>query len=252
MDFNTLNNNLNEYNLVKECIKFVGKETIEEQYERIKDKIEEAEPYKTEYFSYEFLDKYYKKIDLYQATVHLDSIIKNSGLNKKDFIKEYEPFLEKLFEDTVDLCNLCLKNLADEICEDCNNIYCSECVEFKDMFSESPDDCGYCEYTFFEIFKIENACDGLIDEILKEKIKKKEEQKRKKQKKKEEQKIKKNEKKERNKRIITNMLKNFKKEKIKTYIKNKYYINLNKSKKDMIDNISDKYEPNEIMDIFDY
>jgi hypothetical protein len=242
MDFNTLNNNLNEYNLVRECIKFVGKETIEEQYERIKDKLEIAKTYKTEYFSYEFLDKYHDELDLYEASVHLDSIIKNSGLNKKDFIKEYEPFLEKLFQDPCDLCSLCLKNISDEICEHCEHIYCSECVELKDMFSEFTDDCGYCEYTYLEIFKIENNCEGFMDEKLKRKIKKKEEKNKKEK-----------NKKERNKRIITNMLKNFKKQDIKKYIELKrHYINLNKSKKDMIDNISNKYEPHEIIDIFDY
>jgi hypothetical protein len=159
MDFNTLNNNLNEYNLVRECIKFVGKETIEEQYERIKDKLQYKEIYKTEYFSYEFLKKYCYEIYDYYFIVNLDYQIKKSGMNKKDYIEKYKSILNYIFDESWETCYICYKMESDYYCEICDRGYCEDCIELTDCIEiiddsdeSTEDSCCNCDISNFELY----------------------------------------------------------------------------------------------------
>jgi hypothetical protein len=221
MNFNTLNNNLNEYNLVRECIKYVG-EPIDKQYERIKDKLDDEEPYKTECFSYEFLEKYQKELFCYYFVLNIDDIIKNSGMNKKDFLKKNKKALEYLFDDDCEYCNICFKTQSYNGCLNCPKGYCEDCIRLTNCMRITNDyrvsTCPYCDLSNFELY-MKSYLDKIRKEILLI-----EEDKRRKKKEKEEREI--------NKRIITNMLQKFKKE-------------------DIIDIISDNFNYNEIKDIFD-
>jgi hypothetical protein len=89
ISFKEINENLNEYNLVKICINYV-KETIVIQYERIKDKLNEVETYENEIFSLEFIKKYEDELDF-------DNIVENLEkykINKLEFIKEFNENLD--------------------------------------------------------------------------------------------------------------------------------------------------------------
>jgi hypothetical protein len=251
MDFNTLNNNLNEYNLVRECIKFVGKETIDEQYERIKHELEDEEIYQTEHFSYEFLRNYSDELNYENFLSNLDSIIENSKMNKKDYIEKYKPFLHEIFNNIDNLCMICLDCDIEEHCEICCKGYCSKCIDVTGCIREDCDkyDKYYneCENCYIKN-NLEIHMKYDLDKLREEDRKRKE-----KERKRREEEIKR--KNDRNKKIITNMLKSLKKKDIKTYIenkKNKYKINFNKTKKDIIDIISDKYDYNDIIDILNY
>jgi hypothetical protein len=133
ISFKDLNENLNEYNLIKSCINY-SKDTIEGQYKRIKDKLNKDETYKTK-FSIEFLKKYIDELDE-------DLLLNNLNLYKG------KPEYKEIFEEfDIIFCNECEEYKEDVIyCDDdqCENSYCEDCNS-KKKYLISYDNNNYCE-----------------------------------------------------------------------------------------------------------
>jgi hypothetical protein len=148
MSFKELNKNINEYNLITKIIDFVGEETIEEQYERLKDKLNNEDIYNKEKLSYEFLLEYGSKLNMN----HLLKNQKNIEIEK--YLLELDSIITCINCDI-----LCLEEESVGSC-DCynyNDCYCRECGEDKVIFCEYYED-DHCEDCYYD-------CDSCRDRV---------------------------------------------------------------------------------------
>jgi hypothetical protein len=93
--FQELNENLNEYYLIKECIKYSGKINIEleKQYDRLIKKygdLENRNLYRRDNLSIEFIRKFEDKLDWNQ----LKYLFRKHNLNIIEFIREFSDKLD--------------------------------------------------------------------------------------------------------------------------------------------------------------
>jgi hypothetical protein len=140
--FKELNENISEYNIILLILKY-SRETNEEKYKRLKNKLLLKKTYNEEEFNEDFIKKYWYDIKLdYFIDTFKCPRKRNNYWEKNELI-----FLVK----GVYLCELCYFSIEhcefEELilCNSCQKIYCNKCREKYYNNKDEIESCGYCD-----------------------------------------------------------------------------------------------------------
>ena len=135
MDFKDLNENLDEYNLIKECMNKLGSK-IENQYDKYIEKyknLENRELYENEKMSIEFINHYFNKLnEIYLLFYQYTKINEEEYKNLKNYIYIEELDEYDVYEEIEYIYNNNDNFIKNIICNDIKLQFINNIAEITD------------------------------------------------------------------------------------------------------------------------